>query len=228
MERGGRSTFSSFQRVQEFLSQQPSTNVPDGLGAQKAELDDVIAQLLSEAVDQDAGVRFARAHTDAERKLREVLYKEHMQPISRVAREVFGVTGMDRAFLMPRGRTNQPLIATAGAMARAAEREKDVLLQHGLAPDFIEKLTAAASALDAARNAKVESTRRRITATATVKAQLKRGRKTVRLLDAILKPRLAGNPQLLAAWQSATRVRPTSAVAASDASVVVVNAERAA
>lgn len=90
------------------------------------------------------------------------------------------------------------------------------------------RLTAAASALDAARNAKVESTRRRITATATVKAQLKRGRKVVRLLDAILKPRLAGNPQLLAAWQSATRVRPVSAVAANDTSVVVVSAEKAA
>lgn len=228
MDRSGRSTLSSFQRVQEFLAQQPRANVPDGLGAQKAELDEVIAQLLSTSVDQDAGVRFARAHTESERKLREVLYKEHMQPISRVAREVFGVTGMDRAFLMPRGRTNQPLIAAAGAMARAAEREKDVLLHHGLAPDFIERLTAAAAALDAARNAKVESSRRRTTATATVKAQLKRGRKAVRLLDAVLTPRLAGNPQLLAAWESATRVRPTSAAAASDAPGVVVRADRAA
>jgi hypothetical protein len=84
--------------------------------------------------------------------------------------------------------------------------------------------SAAAAALDAARNAKVESNRRSLTATVTMKTQLKRGRKAVRLLDAILKPRLAGNPQLLAAWQSATRVRPTSAATASDASVVVVSA----
>ena len=228
MDRIGRSTLSSFQRVQEFLAQQPSTNVPAELGAQKLELENAIAQLLSEAVDQDASGRFVRAHTEHQRKLRDTLYVEHMQPISRVAREVFGVTGMDRAFLMPRGRTNQPLIAAAGAMALAAERQKDVLLQHGLAPDFIEKLTSAASALDAARNAKVESNRRSLTATATVKAQLKRGRKAVRLLDAIIKPRLAGNPQLLAAWQSATRVRPTSAATASDASVVVVSPEKAA
>lgn len=212
MDREGRSTLSSFQRVQEFLSQHPSSNVPEGLGTQKAELENAVAQLLSESVDQDAGVRFGRAHTEHERKLREALCTEHMQPISLVAREVFGVTGMDRAFLMPRGRTNQPLIAAAGAMALAAERQKDTLLQHGLAPDFIQKLTAAASALDGARNAKVESSRRRVTATATVKAQLKRGRKAVRLLDAILKPRLAGNPQLLAAWQSAKRVRPTTVV----------------
>lgn len=228
MDRGGRSTLNSFQRVQEFLAQQPSSNVPAELGAQKLELENVVAQLLSEAVDQDANMRFVRAHTEHQRNLRDTLYVEHMQPISRVAREVFGVTGMDRAFLMPRGRTNQFLIVAAGAMALAAQRQKAVLLQHGLAPDFIEKLTAAASALDAARNAKVESNRRRVTATATVKAQLKRGRKAVRLLDAILKPRLAGNPQLLAAWQSASRVRPTSAATASDSSGGVVSAEKAA
>lgn len=213
MHRVGRSTLSSFQRVQEFLSQQPSSNVPEGLGAQKMELENVIVQLTSESVDQDAGERFARAHVESERKLREALWKDHMLPISLVAREVSGVSGMDRAFLMPKARSNQPMLAAAGAMALAAAREKDALLQHGLAPDFIERLTVAASALDGARIAKVESSRRRVTATATVKAQLKRGRKAVRLLDAILKPRLAGNPQLLAAWQSAKRVRPTTAAA---------------
>jgi hypothetical protein len=42
------------------------------------------------------------------------------------------------------------------------------------------------------------------------------GRKAVRLLNAILEPRLAKDPERLAAWRSAKRVRPTTAVTASD------------
>lgn len=74
-----------------------------------------------------------------------------------------------------------------------------MFLAHGLAPDFIEQLSAAASALENARNARAESGRRKITATAAVKDQFKRGRKAVRLLNAILSPRLARDPELLAA-----------------------------
>lgn len=134
-----------------------------------------------------------------------------MQPISRIAREVFGVSGMDRAFQMPKSaKVNQPLIAAAGAMAEAAEKQRDVFLARGLPPDFIERLKSAAAELDAARNSKTESARRQITATAALKEQVRQGRKAVRLLNAILQPRLAKDPDLLAAWKSAKRVRPTT------------------
>src|SRR5262245_59398692 len=112
MNRGGRSALSSFQRVQEFLAQHPMSQAPAALGAQAAELGEVIARLSSDAVDQEAGSRFARAHTKSQRALRTTLYKDHMQPISRVARDVFGASGMDRAFLLPRNaRVNQKILA---------------------------------------------------------------------------------------------------------------------
>jgi len=109
---------------------------------------------------------------------------------------------------MPTHRSvNQPLIASARAMAEAAGKAKDVFLQHGLAPDFIERMQEAATTLEGTRMARVESARRRVTATAAVKDQLKRGRKAVRLLNAILAPRLAKDPELVAAWESARRAR---------------------
>ena len=58
--------------------------------------------------------------------------------------------------------------------------------------------------------AKTESGRLRTTATASVVEQLKRGRNAVRMLDAVLLPRLRKDPQLLAAWKSARKVRPTT------------------
>ena len=108
------------------------------------------------------------------------------------------------------------LASAAGAMAEAAEKWKDVFVQHGLPAEFIDQLKAAALALENARTAKTESNRRRVTATAAVADQVKRGRKAVRVLDAILRPRLAKDPELLAAWRSAKRV-PPQAVSATPA-----------
>ncbi len=216
MDRVARSALSSFQRVQEFLAQLPTSSDAPTLGAQAKELGEVIARLSSNSVEQEAGGRFARVHTEAQRRLRQTLYTEHMQPIARVAREVFGASGMDRAFRMPRHTTvNQKVLAAAGAMAAAAQKEREVFLKHGLPQNFVEQLESCASALETARNARVESGRRRVTATADLVEQVKRGKKAVRLLNAILQPRLAKDPELLAAWRSAKRI-PLVTAAATD------------
>ena len=209
MQKAGQSSVDSFERVDEFLTQHPLSDAPATLGAQALELKDVLAHVASDSIDQEAGGRFVRVYAESQRKLRSTLYTDHMQPISRIARDVFGATGLDRAFRMPKNaRVNQPLLAAAGAMAEAAAKEKDVFVKHGLPEDFLEQMNASATALNEARLARTESARRRVTATAALNEQLKRGRKAVRLLDAILKPRLAKDPELLAAWKSAKRVRP--------------------
>lgn len=210
MRRSDRSTLDTFQRVKEFLTQHPLADAPEALGAQAAELDDVIQRLSSEVVGQDAGARFTRAHIERERNLVETLYADHMQPISRVARDVFGRSGMDKAFRMPKSTVVVPLVAAARAMAQASAQEKEVLLRHGLPQDFIEQLKSAVLELEQTRTAKTRSARDRTTATASVQDQVKRGRKAVRLLDAVLLPRLKKDPQSLAAWKSARRVRPTA------------------
>jgi hypothetical protein len=219
MDRVARTALSSFQRVQQFITQLPQAESSPTLGAQAAELDDVIARLSSSSIDQEAGRRFVRVHSESQRNLRRSLYADHMQPISRVAREVFGVSGMDRAFRMPpKSVADRTLLAAAGAMAEAAQKEQEMFVKHGLAPDFIDTLKGSAAALDVARSAKVESGRRRVTATAAVTELVKRGKKAVRLLNAILQPRLAKDPELLAAWRSAKRVPPVTTAATDAAS----------
>ena len=224
MERTIVSALGSFQRVEEFLTQHPWSDAPATLGLQETELHEAVARLLSDSVDQEAGSRFVRAYTESKRQLRSTLYSDHMLPLSRVAREVFSETGMDRAFRMPKATAaNQKLLAAAGAIAEAASKEEDVFLKHGLSQDFLEQLTASVTALANVQPAKTESARRRTTATASAKDQVKRGKKAVRLLNAILQPRLAKDPELLAAWQSAKRVPAQgSSTAASIAPVVPV------
>ena len=216
MNREGRSTLSALQRVQEFLQQHPTLNAPD-LGEQVRELDDVVRQLLAESVDQAKGLRFASVHVKSAASLRSTLYLDHMKPLAQVAREIFDVSGLDRAFRLTRPpSSDQALLAAAGAMVVAAEQQKEMFLKRGLPADFIEQLASAADAVAGVRSARVEARRQHIAATAAVKALLRQGRKAVRLLNAILAPKLAKDPVLAAAWNSARRVRPTSAAGSGD------------
>ena len=135
-----------------------------------------------------------------------------MRPIAVIAREVFGRTGTDRAFRLPRSwASNQPLLAAAGAMADAAERAKDTFVARGLPADFVDRLRTAASRLGVVLLERRESARRMVTSTARINDLLRRGKSAVRQLDGLLRTRLAKDPALLRAWESATRVRPTSA-----------------
>ena len=120
MQRIGRSTLDSFQRVKEFISQYPAVATPETLGAQATELDDVILQVSGGMVDQESGARFTRVHTEYEAKLRQTLYADHMQPVSQIARDVLGASSMDKAFRLPHGsRVNRTLLTAARAMAAA-------------------------------------------------------------------------------------------------------------
>jgi hypothetical protein len=131
-----------------------------------------------------------------------------MAPIARIARDVFGVPGMDKDLRMPKkSADNEALITAAGAMAEAAERESKVFVEHGLPADFVSQLKSATPALDQAIGARVASARRLTIATASTKELVKRGRHAVRLLDAILRPRLAKDPELLQGWDNVRRIK---------------------
>ena len=212
MNRVSRNTLATFQSVQEFLTQHPLADAPALLGAQAQELAAVIDGLTASAVDQESGRRFQRVHVQSQRTLREELYMKHMRPISLIAREVFGVTGMDRAFRLPNTRkVSQTVLNAARAMAEAAANNREVFLQHGLPADFVDQLRGAIDTLAQSRTAKATSLRRQVTATASTDGLAKRGRKAVRLLDAILVPRFANEPEVLAAWRIAKKVRPATA-----------------
>lgn len=131
-----------------------------------------------------------------------------MLPIAAVSRDVPGLAGLDVALTMPRMTVpSEVLVFAAGAMAEAAARREAAFIEHGLAPDFVASLRSAASELAAALGARDGTQRRRIDATRNQKQLAKRGRRALRLLNAALRPRLAHDPSLLAAWDNVRRVK---------------------
>lgn len=200
------------RRVQEFLTAHPFADAPVDLGKQRVELDEVVGQLSQDAVEQEAGHRLTAAGNKNQRELRRDLWDNHMLPISRVGRDVFGIAGMDRALKLPKKSvTNEVVLAAAGAMAEAASKQEAALIEHGLSKDFVAELRAASAALATALGNRDGTMRRRVTATAGMSDQVKRGRRALRLLNAILAPKLATDPELLAAWNNVRRVKPSAA-----------------
>ena len=123
---------------------------------------------------------------------------------------------MNTAFKMPKERAdNEALLDAARGMAQAAAKNADVFIEHGLAKDFLDQFRAATSALADALGARVESQRRRTIANKAVVELVKQGNTAVKMLDAVVTPRLASDPDLLSAWRSVKKFRESGGSAGS-------------
>lgn len=203
MNKVQRNALRRFRRVQEFLT---ANQVP-GTAAQVQLLTELMAKLTETGAEQDVSHRQTRSEVARQRALRKALWVHHMVPISRIARRMFGLPGMDVKFSLPRYRAdNEAFIAAATGMAQAAEAHVAAFVQQGLPADFVQQLRAATSALAGAVGTRVQASQRKSRAGETAAALVSRGRASVDMLDAIVSSRLESKPDLLAAWKAAKRV----------------------
>src|ERR671926_203104 len=86
-----------FRRVEEFLT----TNTVEGTNVKLQVLQHVIEGIETGAASHDASTRVTLGETQRQKALRETLWNHHMAPMSRIARRVFGVPGMDVKFHLP-------------------------------------------------------------------------------------------------------------------------------
>jgi hypothetical protein len=202
MTKTQRNALRRFRRVQEFLA----ANEVSETAAQVQQLSEVIRQLAENGAEQDVSLRQSRGEVARQRSLRRALWVHHLVPVSRIARRMFGLPGMDVKFrLPPRRADNEALIDAATGMAQAAESHVAAFVQQGLAPDFVQQLRAATAEVSAAVGTRVQAGQRRTRADETVTALIGRGRASVYMLDAIVSSRLESKPELLAAWKTAKR-----------------------
>lgn len=97
------------------------------------------------------------------------------------------------------------LHAAAMGMADEAEKYSAVFTGAGLPDDFVAQLRTAADALLPPLDVRRQSRGVRKGATAGLKAQEFSARKTVRVLDVLVRNALDGNPALLARWDTVKR-----------------------
>ncbi|MDB4892336.1 MAG: hypothetical protein JWL61_4191 [Gemmatimonadetes bacterium] len=198
----------SLRTVQAFLEENAAelTDVVNTGARQR--LDDAIAELSVHVSDQTGSALASQGATLKQYTLRRALLRDHMAPISRIARSDLPQTPEIEPFKMPRGRpTTEKLCAAAFGMAKAATPFAGVFIAAGLPTDFVARLEAAASALVDSVSDRAQSRGKRSGATKGLKSQLAGGRKIVHILDAFVKSALKDDPALLANWYAVKRVR---------------------
>ena len=174
----------------------------------RRKLDDVIAALQNHAVDQDAAIRIGAGRTTRQRALRSALRLNHMRPIAMVAAARLRDTPEFNALRMPSRKTLPAQLVVAGeAMAKVATQHAPVFIESGLAPNFVEQLEAAAQSLADCMTDRGTTAAMQVGASAGLRTEASRARQVLRVLSALIEPRLSGNPALLAEWRTARHIR---------------------
>lgn len=173
----------------------------------------LVVKLEQHATEQDNRDRSARASTDAKKALSNALRQEYLRPIQQVARRLFANDATIRnAFILPRNRDDEGLLQAASGIAERAAEYQARFVGAGLAPDFVDRLRKATTALRDMIIGRGLELGRRSAASAGMLEELSRGRDLVRLLDTMLTPRLAQQRDQLAEWRTITRFMRTRSV----------------
>ncbi len=214
-------TLGALQRVQHFLDTNAATIPPATYVKPRALLDDAVGKLEAHAVQQGTARLQSKGEVVNLRQLKVVLRTQHMAPIAKIARALLPNVPDFAAFRMANSHQALPkLLAAAGAMGKAAAEHVAVFTDHGLAPDFLAQLQQATDAVQQSQAAARTKRGQIMGATTGVSGELRRAKRAVLLIDAVIGKSLVGNPSLQAEWAStkaavqagnqAATARPTS------------------
>jgi hypothetical protein len=178
-----------------------------GTGARR-QLDELLDELSAHVTEQSGNELAMQGATRKLHALRRALIRDHMTPISTIARSELSRTPEIEPFHLPRGNpTVQKLAAAASGMAQAAAPRARLFIGAGLPVDFIKGLTDAADAMVEAANERLQYNGKRRGATKGLKTTLATARRIVNVLDAFVASATHDDPALLANWQAVRRVR---------------------
>ena len=198
----------TLRQVQTFLDDNDALlDAVNKSGARKR-LDEIVAQISAHSVTQVGGRRASQGETAKQRQLRLALRSEQMRPIAVIAGEKLREKPEFKELRLPPWNVMGPaLTAAARDMANAAEKYTDLFIQEGLPSDFVAQLRAGADVLDKSIDARGQAGRQRSGATEGLKAETKRARAAIRVLDSQVRPKLGTNDQLLREWEVASHIQ---------------------
>jgi hypothetical protein len=207
MRKEQRRNGESSQRCAHFIVANVAILGPLDTSPAGQQLTDANAQVASLAAQQDAFARDLSGHAVSDKQLVIVLRTEHILPIAKFARaSLRGAPGYGALTRSGSDLRGSALVAVATGMATAAAPFLPQLTAAQFPADTVQQLIAASNALAAALADRAAARGARIRVTADLKAQLKRAREAVAMLDSIVTKKLAGQPALFAEWRSAKRV----------------------
>src|SRR5687768_16269847 len=141
----------SYQRVKAFLAEHAPPDAP-GFAAARESFETVLAQITDHSSAQLMGRQLAKAESQRVKSLMHKLRLYHMKPIVTIARaEIEQQPGITEAFQLPHGSVGAVrLLAAAKAMWESAQLYQSAFVGAGRSTDFLERLSAAMTAVESA------------------------------------------------------------------------------
>jgi hypothetical protein len=173
------------------------------------DLEAAIEQIWRLYGEQRSASLARRGYPTAIRRQRHELYALHMYRISRRGPELMKWGPKAEAALrLPHPSIGNPrLIAAAGAMAKVVALKPSLFTREAHFPqDFLSRLRAATRKLASVIAESAENSLQLRTATTELARALSRGRRIVRTLDGVLKPRTHDDPAFGPLWRDASRI----------------------
>ncbi|HEX8561144.1 MAG TPA: hypothetical protein VF668_23830 [Pyrinomonadaceae bacterium] len=201
-------------RVDAFMTSNAADFPAAGKGGQTAaRLREELAALAALDVLKAGAASERRRTSSARGGLRESL-RAQVAAVCDTA-EAVGAEHAEARGLFPRARadnSDQTLVAVARSFAAAAAPLKARFVEYEMPPDFVERLTADADALEAQMSRQTEGAGARVSNNAAIEGALGRVDELAERLDVAVRNRYRDDPARLAAWESARRLeRPARA-----------------
>lgn len=196
------------RRTSAFLEKE--VNIPVKMGPiskHVAAFNAVVDRLETLAAEQHASDRGFQDASQKARDLAKGIVREYVRPLSRLGKVLYPTESPVRATLkLPKhGAVSYgALIAAVEGVADRLEEHKAKFIEAGFGEDFVQKLRGAVAELRAALEEKAAHYGRRSKATSGQVLAYGQAREMVRMLDAMVAPRLEGTEQL-AEWKTLSR-----------------------
>lgn len=200
----------SFVRVQAFLAAHPAP-APATYAGPAEILDDAVRQLRTYAGDQVYGRQLSTAEVRRQQQAMKRLVDRHMRPIVTIARaqhEADPDVRLPEALKLPRsGLGVVKLLAAAEAMVKAARGFEATFVSNGRPADFIAQFEGAIAGLNDVLSVRGTLLGTQIGAKKGLFVMLRRGRRAVDRLDAVVRVAFENDPVVLEKWRIAKRVQ---------------------
>ena len=194
-----------FIRVNENRQEFPLAAAEGSRGAELFdELGQVVEDIRSSAYEQSRAQSSVRENSATIDATREDLERQ-LGAVRKTVRST-GITGLEDKFLPARDVPDQGLLTLARTYGNDAFPIKADLIKRGLGTDFINDLSEAAQAFDAALNERAQRLGRQVAATAKLERNIERGLRVVRELGVVVRNVYAKDPAKLALWESVSHV----------------------
>lgn len=197
------------QRVLEFIRQHP--DLGPGFASATARLQERLTRAHQLAQQQLNGRSEVSAATARKADLRRTMLRAHLDHLISVA-QVAAAEDPELAqkFNFPAdARTYLSFRAAASSMAAEAESRKDLLIKHGLSEDVLSGLMTSLDQFETAVEQGSAGRLTRVGATAELVTVADEVVQVVKVMNGLVRLKFANQPNVLAAWESASNVFAT-------------------